>query len=267
MAVERGRRPKSVSSVGILAGERPAQACDRAGGEFADHVRGGFDPGHGADRLARVERHRVHLPGRGPGRAERTGRRDRHGGTGQHAFGALPLPVEPELVGNILFSTLLLITGTLTIGRRSTALTTAATLGVLQLLLWWFSPWAARVYADASGLPLRDNLGDIPPELPSEIPVFMLFAAAAITALLWLSRSRGWSGRIAPQIMGAGGGAVTGLSLPVQSALFGDSGPAPSDLLTMTAVGLATGVIAGYLAARLAVLLREHSTASITKGR
>ncbi|SED32124.1 hypothetical protein [Streptomyces melanosporofaciens] len=183
------------------------------------------------------------------------------------AFGALPLPVEPDLVGNILFSTLLLITGTLTIGRRATALTTAATLGVLQLLLWWFSPWAARVYADASGLPLRDNLGDNPPELPSEIPVFMLFAAAAITALLWLSRRRGWSGRIAPQIMGAGGGAVVGLSLPLQSALFGGSGPDPAELLTMTAVGLATGVLAGYLAARLAVLLREHSTASLPKGR
>ncbi|QLH19499.1 hypothetical protein [Streptomyces sp. Rer75] len=183
------------------------------------------------------------------------------------AFGALPLPVEPDLVGNILLSTLLLIMGTLTIGRRSTALTTAVTLGVLQFILWWFSPWAARVYADSTGLPLRDNLGDNPPELPSEIPVFMLFAAATITALLWLSRKRGWSGRIAPQIVGAGGGAVIGLSLPIQSALFGGSGPTPAELLTMTAVGLATGVLAGYLAARLAVLLREHSTASVTKGR
>ncbi|MCD9588169.1 hypothetical protein [Streptomyces sp. 8ZJF_21] len=183
------------------------------------------------------------------------------------AFDALPLPVEPDLVGNIVFSTLLLIMGTLTIGRWSTALTTAATLGALQILLWWFSPWAAHVYADASGLPLRDNLGHNPPELPSEIPVFMLLAAAAITALLRLSRKRGWSGRIAPQIMGAGGGAVIGLSLPVQSALFGETGPTAAELLTMTAVGLVTGAIAGYLAARLAVLLREHSTAPATKGR
>ncbi|TMU98659.1 hypothetical protein [Streptomyces sp. DASNCL29] len=181
------------------------------------------------------------------------------------AFGALPLPVDPDLVGTILFSTLLLILGTLTIGRRTTALTIAATLGALQLVLWWFSPWAARVYADATGLPLRDNLGDDPPELPSGIPVFMLFAAAAGTALMWLSRRRGWSGRIAPQIMGAGGGAVIGLSLPIQSALLGDSGPTSAELLEMTAAGLVTGVLAGYLAARLAVLLREQSTASVTR--
>ncbi|MFE7977158.1 hypothetical protein [Streptomyces shenzhenensis] len=183
------------------------------------------------------------------------------------AFGALPLPVDPELVGKILFSTLLLIVGMFTIGRRGAALVTAAALGIMQAALWWFSPWAAHVYADASGLPLRDNLKNEPPDLPAEIPMFMLLAALVITALLWLSKKQGWSGRIAPQIMGAGGGAVVGLSLPVQSALLDGSSLDPADLLTMTITGLVTGVLAGYLAARLAVLLRENSTAPLTKGR
>ncbi|WP_147481124.1 hypothetical protein [Streptomyces shenzhenensis] len=184
-----------------------------------------------------------------------------------NAFSALPLPVDPQLVGNILFSTLLLIMGTFTLGRPGTALAIAAALGVMQAALWWFSPWAARVYAEASGLPLRDNLADEPPDLPAQIPMFMLLAALVITALLWLSRRQGWSGRIAPQIMGAGGGAAVGLSLPVQSALLDGSSPDPADLLTMTITGLVTGVLAGYLAARLAVLLRENSTAPLTKGR
>ncbi|WP_200302910.1 hypothetical protein [Streptomyces adelaidensis] len=183
------------------------------------------------------------------------------------AFNGLPLPVDPQLVGNILFATLLLIMGTLIIGRRSTALMIAAALGSLQLVLWWFSPWAAHAYADSQGLPLRDNLRDEAPQMPAGIPAFMLLAAATVTALLWLSKKQGWSGRIAPQIMGAAGGAVIGLSLPIQAALFGDSSPTAGELLTMTAVGLVTGVLAGFVAARLAVLLRENSTGPVTKDR
>ncbi|GAA3753284.1 hypothetical protein [Streptomyces tremellae] len=181
------------------------------------------------------------------------------------AFGAIPLPVEPELLGNILLSTLLLIMGTLVIGRARTALAIGVTLGATQLVLWWFSPWAAHAYAHATGLPLRDNLSDEAPELPSDIPMFMLLAAATAAALLWLGRKRGWSGRVAPQIMGAGAGTVLGATLPVQSTLLEGSPLDMADLLTTTAAGAVTGVLAGFLAARLAVLLREHSTAPAVK--
>ncbi|MEK8173720.1 hypothetical protein NKH77_46755 [Streptomyces sp. M19] len=91
-----------------------------------------------------------------------------------NAFTALPLPVEPDVIGTVFYATLLLILGTFTIGRPDTALVIAAALGGMQAVLWWFSPWAAHVYADSVGLPLRDNLGDEPPDLPAEIPMFTL---------------------------------------------------------------------------------------------
>ena len=182
-----------------------------------------------------------------------------------NSFSALPLPVEPDVVGTVFFATLLLVMGTFIVGRPSTALAIAAALGAMQAILWWFSPWAARVYADSVGLPLRDNLGDNPPRMPADIPMFALLGAGVITALLVLSRRRGWSARIVPQLMGAAGGTVMGLSMPVQLALLEDSGPTAADLLTMAFVGLATGALAGYLAARFAVLLREPSTAPATK--
>ncbi|MEK8173721.1 hypothetical protein NKH77_46760 [Streptomyces sp. M19] len=51
----------------------------------------------------------------------------------------------------------------------------------------------------------------------------------------------GWSGRVAPQLMGAAGGTVIALSMPVQEGLLDGSGPAAGDLLTMAAIGLAAG--------------------------
>ncbi|MCM8552127.1 hypothetical protein [Streptomyces sp. STCH 565 A] len=182
-----------------------------------------------------------------------------------NAFSALPLPVEPDVIGTVFFATLLLVMGTLIVGRSRTALAIAAALGAVQAFLWWFSPWAARVYADSVGLPLRDNLGDDAPEMPAEIPMFALLGAGVIAALLVLGRRHGWSARIVPQLMGAAGGTVTALSMPVQLALLEGSGPSAADLLTMAVVGLAAGALAGYLAARFAVLLREPSTAPATK--
>ncbi|MGV9424997.1 hypothetical protein ACWDO7_11995 [Streptomyces sp. NPDC003656] len=184
-----------------------------------------------------------------------------------NAFSALPLPVEPEVVGTVFFATLLLILGQFTLGRPGSALVMAVVLGAMQGVLWWFSPWAAHVYAAAVGLPLRDNLGDSPPDLPSDIPMFALLGAAAVTVVLWLCRRRGWSGRIAPQLMGALGGAVIAVSMPVQEALLGEPRPTPVTLPAMAGTGLVTGALAGFLAARLAVLLREQSTPPATKDR
>ncbi|MEU1168380.1 hypothetical protein ABZ372_52825 [Streptomyces sp. NPDC005921] len=111
--------------------------------------------------------------------------------------------IDPQLAGNIFFSVCLLVTGALTLRRRGIALSIAAVLGVMQLFLWWFSPWAAKWYAGYVGLPLRDNLMDAAPVLPSGIPMFMLGVAVVIEALLLLGRKQNWSGRWMPQAVGA----------------------------------------------------------------
>jgi len=183
------------------------------------------------------------------------------------AFSAVPLPVESDTVGTLFFTVLLMITGLFTLGGQRGALLIAATLGAMQAFLWWFSPWAAHVYASSVGLPLRDNLAGEAPKLPSDMPMFALLGAAAGTALLWLGRRRGWSGRIVPQLMGAAAGTVIGLTLPLQAALVGGSPVGASDVLLTGFAGLLSGALAGYLGARFAVLLRLPATTSLTKGR
>lgn len=105
------------------------------------------------------------------------------------AFDALPLPVDPLLVGSVFFSVVLLVTGMFVLPFRGAALVIAGGLGLMQAFLWWFSPWAAHLYADAVGLPLRDDLGSEAPTLPGRIPMFMLAVAAVIDGLLWLGRT------------------------------------------------------------------------------
>jgi hypothetical protein len=163
-----------------------------------------------------------------------------------------------------------------TLRHRWVALSVAAVLGIMQLFLWWFSPWAAKFYADYVGLPLRDNLRDIPPELPAGMPMFMLAAALVIEALLWLGRGRGWSVRRLPQLTGAAGGVVVSLSMLVQTSMLrGGAGGGPmgrpatsaTTVLTDAILGLAFGALAGYLAARFAVLLRLNAPAADQEGR
>ncbi|MEV5842599.1 hypothetical protein AB0M32_11580 [Streptomyces sp. NPDC051985] len=191
-----------------------------------------------------------------------------------YAFQGVSQTIDPQLAGNIFFSVCLLITGALTLRRRGIALSIAAVLGVMQLFLWWFSPWAAKWYAGYVGLPLRDNLMDAAPVLPSGIPMFMLGVAVVIEALLLLGRRQNWSGRWMPQAVGAVGGVLVSLSMLLQTSLvsgggggggggggpMGQSGTSASTLLTDTVLGLVIGTLAGYLGSRFAVLLRLNST-------
>lgn len=174
------------------------------------------------------------------------------------AFDALPLPVDPVAVGTVFFSVAMVITGMFVLRFRGAALVIAAGLGLIQAILWWFSPWAAHLYADSVGLPLRDNLSNEAPSLPSRIPMFMLAVAALIDGLLWLGRRYGWSARLLPQIMGAGGGLAVGLSMLLQNALLDEGAPTGGELVLMSLIGTATGALAGFLAARFAVLLRDN---------
>ena len=192
-----------------------------------------------------------------------------------YAFQRMPLPIDPRLAGTVFFAVCFVLMGAITLRHRRVALSIAVVLGAMQLFLWWFSPWAARVYADYVGLPLRDNLRDMAPVLPAGIPMFMLAAALAIEGLLWLGRGRGWSARRLPQLVGAVGGVVVSLSMLVQTSILrGWAGRGPMGQATASAttvlidvvIGLGFGALAGYLAARFAVLLRLNTPAADQEG-
>ncbi|WP_433186108.1 hypothetical protein [Actinoallomurus sp. CA-150999] len=193
-----------------------------------------------------------------------------------NAFDGLFLPIDPRLAGTVLFAVCFVLMGAITLRRRGTALSIATVLGVIQLFLWWFSPWATKAYAAHVGLPLRDNLRQMPPELPSGIPMFMLAAALVIEVLLRLGRRRGWSVRWLPQLTGAVGGVVLSSSMLMQTSILrggpgaGPMGPSTTSataVLTDAILGLAFGALAGYLAARFAALLHLNIPAVDQKGR
>ncbi|MEW9533782.1 hypothetical protein [Microbispora sp. NPDC049125] len=193
-----------------------------------------------------------------------------------NALNGLGLPVDHRLAGTVFFAVCFVLMGAITLRHRWVALSIAAVLGVMQLFVWWFSPWAAKVYADYVGLPLRDNLRDMPPQVPAGMPMFLLAAALVMEALLWLGRGRGWPVRLLPQLTGAAGGVVLGLSMLVQASMLrggagggpmGRSATSATTVLAVAILGLAFGALAGYLAARFAVLLRLNTPAADQESR
>ncbi|WP_338757222.1 hypothetical protein V7968_21910 [Nocardia vulneris] len=172
------------------------------------------------------------------------------------ALDNLDLPVDSTILGVLFFGPLLLVLGAAVLARPGAALAIAVALGVLQGILWWFSPWAAEAYADSIGLPLRDGLGARPPSLPAIMPMFLLLAAAGIEALFWSVRTRGFDARKVVVLAGGFAGIVVGVTFPLQLQLTHFfSGVGPGDVLISTALGLPLGLLAGFLAGRFVRML------------
>src|SRR5260370_42628060 len=112
-----------------------------------------------------------------------------------NALNNFTLPVNPVVVGIVLFSPLLLLIGAGVLQRAGAAVAIAVTLGTLQAALWWFSPWAAKVYATSVGLPLRDALIPSPPRFPGGAPMFLIAAAVPFEVLCGLPRHRALDAR------------------------------------------------------------------------
>ncbi|WP_305787908.1 hypothetical protein [Symbioplanes lichenis] len=132
------------------------------------------------------------------------------------------------------------------------AVVAAGVLGVLQIILWFWAPWASHAYAESSRLPLRDGLEGLPPEMPSVVPMFLLVAALAVAGVLIGAR------RWAAPLAGAAGGLITAVSLDLQVPLVGN-GPvtAPGALLADALAGLTLGAAAGFVAWRFAGMLNS----------
>jgi hypothetical protein len=181
---------------------------------------------------------------------------------GPIAFNGLsqvPLPIDPVLLGIILCAPTLLIMSAALLGP-GTAVRIAVVLGVLQGILWWFSPWAAEAYARAVGLPLRDVVSAAPPVLPSTIPMFLIVAAVTTEGFFALARS----GRLRPVwlmvLAGAVAGFVVGGGLALQTILTDPTQHlSGTDVLSLMLLGLVLGPLTGYLGCRFAVMLRAPS--------
>lgn len=165
-------------------------------------------------------------------------------------------PVEATSVGSALLAVLLVTAGAGFLRRPGGAVATAAILAVIQAVFWWFSPWAARAYADLVGLPVRDYVRGVP-EMPSLMPMLLLPVAAVLELLFVLSRRRGWRlGRVSV-VAGGIGGLLVGLSMPLQQDWVYSS---PSvDMTGVLATGAAAGVLgllAGFAGWRFGGMLR-----------
>jgi hypothetical protein len=181
---------------------------------------------------------------------------------GPIAFNGLsevPLPIDPVLLGIILCAPTLLIMSAALLGR-GTAIRIAVVLGVMQGILWWFSPWAAESYAKLVGLPLRDVLSAEPPVLPSTIPMFLIVAAVTTEGFFALGRS----GRLRPAwlmvLAGAVAGFVVGGGLALQTILTDPTQHlSGTDVVSLMVLGLILGPLTGYLGCRFAVMLRAEA--------
>lgn len=132
----------------------------------------------------------------------------------------------------------------------------AVIMGALQAVFWWFSPWAAREYAAAVGLPLRDDLWGGAPAIPAMMPMFLVVFAAVAAGLLQLAKERAWQRR-SMTVIGAILGSLAGLGYLLQGALVYRQGTETlSSYLTVGVIGLALGALAGFLAQRIGLMLR-----------
>jgi len=160
-------------------------------------------------------------------------------------------PVNTVNAGSAFFSVMILFMGAYVLKRRGGALAVGVVVAALQAVFWWFSPWATEVYADATGLPLRDYVDGVP-GLPNMIPMSLILVAVAVELLRGLPA---W-------VPGAVGGLIiTGLA-PVQRILvYGSNFPAIERYVATVVAGVLLGALAGTLGRRFGHMLRHLAPA------
>lgn len=180
-----------------------------------------------------------------------------------NAISHLPLPFDPLIAGTALISVLLLAMGAIIMAKPGYAVAVAVVLGVLQIVLWFFSPWAAHAYAAASGLPLRDGLANQPPHLPSAIPMFLIVAGLVIEVAVRAARSQRLPESRALILGGALAGLIVALTLPLQQLFFDPQQIPFYQLVLVGTSGVLFGALGGFLGLRIGLIL----TAATRPGR
>lgn len=162
---------------------------------------------------------------------------------------AIDAPFEPVHAAMAFLATMLVMAAS-GFGGRGAAVGTALALAAIQAATWWFSPRAARVYADAVGLPVRDYARSIP-DMPALMP--MALPLAAVVVELVVARAARWSAPVTGAVAGA---LLAGLH-PVQDAIvYGVPAPGVAELLPNALAGAVLGALAGVLGLRFGRMLR-----------
>ncbi|MQY23081.1 hypothetical protein [Nocardia macrotermitis] len=178
----------------------------------------------------------------------------------------LPLPVDAIVAATVLFAPMLLIMGALVLERAGSALAIGVAMSLVQGLLWWFSPWAAHVYASAVGLPLRDGLLPLPPAFPSIMPMFLIVAAVAVEGMFALARARNLGPQRTLLATGVVTGVILGIGLPLQAVLTDPVAHiAASMFVVIGLLGVPFGLVAGYFGGRFAAMLRTLAPLSTAR--
>lgn len=135
----------------------------------------------------------------------------------------------------------------------------------IQAVFWWFAPWAARTYADAVGLPMREHIRAIP-TTPALIPFCLIPVGLVIDALLRRIEPgtvASGAARFVPALTGALGGAIVAGFAPVQNILIYDSHLSPAaTIIATTVAGAALGALGGFLGQRFGAMLRLTASAT-----
>jgi hypothetical protein len=166
------------------------------------------------------------------------------------AIGLQALPggvVNSVNVGAAFMSVLIVFMGARLLEGRWGALWIALPVLAFQAVYWVFSPWAAKTYANAIDLPVRDYVDEVP-VLPALIPLCLVLVAVIIGAMhklpVWLT------------------GGVAGLIIagcaPLQNAWIYGRALGNTTTMVLTAVlGAVFGVLAGFLGQRFGEMLRQ----------
>ncbi|WP_024802660.1 hypothetical protein [Nocardia sp. BMG51109] len=129
----------------------------------------------------------------------------------------------------------------------------AVSAAVLQAVFWWFAPWAAHAYADAVGLPMRENEQFIP-VTPTLIPLCLVPVAVIADLVLLRAQRTGW---LVPTLAGGLGGLIIAVCAPWQRVMVYDSLLPGVAVIVATAVaGGVLGCLGGFLGRRFGAVLR-----------
>lgn len=165
--------------------------------------------------------------------------------------------VDTVTVGLSFLCVLVVVMGARLLDRPGGALGVGIAVAAMQAVFWWFSPWATETYADAIGLPMRDQVDGVP-ALPALMPMCLLLVALLIEGLLALGRRDGRSPRVFGLLAGALGGLLVAGLQPVQDAwLYGRGYPPVAGIVATVVAGVVFGAAGGLLGVRFGGMLRH----------